>query len=110
MVGPYYYKFGESYLTEATLLIARYVSQNRYENKKIHLSGIFEHVRQSKIPLLIETSTSPTFFLAEMNNINSSLMNLEQIKAQEKKNTVSDIRERYVVKITSCFKEIKGLL
>ena len=106
LIFAYYYKFGESYLTEATLLIARYVSQNRYENKKIHLSGIFEHVRQSKIPLLIETSTSPTFFLAEMNNINSSLMNLEQIKAQEKKNTVSDIRERYVVKITSCFKEI----
>ena len=103
LIFAYYYKFGESYLTEATLLIARYVSQNRYENRKIHLSGIFEHVRQSKIPLLIETSTSPTFFLAEMNNINSSLMNLKQIKAQEKKMTESDIRERYVLKIASCF-------
>ena len=27
-------------------------------------------VRKSKIPLLIETSTSPTFFLAEMNTTN----------------------------------------
>lgn len=106
LIFAYYYKFGESYLTEASLLIARYVSQNRYENRKIHLTGIFEHVRQSRIPLLIETSTSPTFFLAEMNSINSSLMNLEQIKAKEKKSTESDIRERYKDKIISCFNNI----
>ena len=106
LIFAYYYKFGESYLTEATLLIARYVSQNRYENKRIHLSGIFEHVRESRIPLLIETSTSPTFFLAELNNMNLNLMNLNQIQSQEKKDTESDIRERYVERIKLCFNDV----
>lgn len=104
----YYYKFGNSYLTEAMLLITRYVSQVRYENKRIYKTSIFEHVRLSKIPLLIETSSSPTFFLAKMNEMNSSLMNLYELKTQEEKESKSDIRERYNKRLSSvCFKGIE---
>ena len=108
LLFAYYYKFGESYLTESLLLITRYVSQVRYENQRIHLSSIFEHVRLSKIPLLIERSTSPTFFLATMRNMNSYLMNLYQIKETEKRQHKSDIRERYNKRLKDvCFREIK---
>lgn len=107
LLFAYYYKFGESYLTEALLLITRYVSQVRYESRRIHLSSIFEHVRLSKIPLKIEKSTSPTFFLATMKNMNSNLMSLSQIKAQEKVQHESDIRVRYNKRLKEvCFKNI----
>jgi len=107
LLYAYFYKFGESYLTEALLLITRYVSQVRYENKRIHLSSIFEHVRSSKIPLLIEQSSSPTFFLAYMYSKNSNLMSLIQIKENETKHTNSDIRERYNLRLSAfCFPDV----
>ena len=108
LMFAYYYKFGNSYLTEAMLLITRYVSQVRYENKRIYCTTVYEHIRLSKIPLLIETSSSPTFFLAKMNEMNNSLMDLFQIKSQEKQGSDSDIRERYNKRLSSvCFKGIE---
>lgn len=108
LLFAYYYKFGESYLLEALLLITRYVSQIRYEHRRIYLTTIFEHVRLSKIPLLIEQSSSPTFFLAAMKNSNSNLMTLRQIKENEEKHTESDIRERYISRLKEvCFRDIK---
>lgn len=108
LMFAYYYKFGNSYLTEAMLLITRYVSQVRYENKKIYSTSVYEHIRLSKIPLLIETSSSPTFFLAKMNEMNSSLMSLSQIKSKEKQSGNSDIRERYNKRLSStCFNGIE---
>lgn len=104
LLYAYFYKFGESYLTEALLLITRYVSQVRYENRRIYLSSIFEHVRLSKIPLLIEQSSSPTFFLAYMYSKNSCLMSLSQIKSKETRQHDSDIRERYNNRLSNvCF-------
>lgn len=106
LMFAYYYKFGNSYLTEAMLLITRYVSQVRYENKRIYMTSVFEHIRLSKIPLLIETSSSPTFFLAKMYEMNNSLMNLSQIKSQD--NSKRDIRERYNKRLSSvCFNDIE---
>lgn len=103
----YFFKFGTSYLTEALLLISRFVSQVRYENQRIYLTSVFERARLSKIPLMIEQSTSPTFFLASLNSINQSLMNLDQIKNEEKRHHVSDIRERYNKRLAEvCFRGI----
>ena len=108
LLFAYYYKFGESYLLESLLLITRYISQVRYESRRIHLSSIFEHVRLSKIPLRIERSTSPTFFLATMKNLNANLMSLNQLKQQEKVFHKSDIRERYNARLKEvCFKNVK---
>jgi len=106
LLFAYFYKFGMRYLTEALLLITRYVSQVRYQNRRIFQSSVFEHVRLSKIPLLIEMYSSPTFFLAKMNDTNSTLMSLQQIKAQENRSTISDIRERYNKKLKECFNDI----
>ena len=107
LMFAYFYKFGGSYLTEAMLLITRYVSQVRYENRRIYLSSVFERARLSKIPLMIEQSTSPTFFLATLNNINQSLMTLKQIKQKEQRHHDSDIRERYNRRLKEvCFSNI----
>ena len=89
------------------LLITRYVSQVRYENRRIYLSSVFERARLSKIPLMIEQSTSPTFFLATLNNINQSLMTLKQIKQKEQRHHDPDIRERYNRRLKDvCFSNI----
>jgi hypothetical protein len=107
LLFAYFYKFGDSYLTEALLLITRYVSQVRYENRRIHLSSIFEHVRSSKIPLLIEQSSSPTFFLAYMYSMDSNLMSLSQVQGKETIHHNSDIRERYNRRLSEvCFHDI----
>lgn len=106
LIFAYYMKFGESYLTEAMLLITRYVSQYRYENKRFNQNGLFEHIRLSKIPLIIELYTSPTFFLADLYNRNVNLMSLKQIKSEQKRDTRSDIRVRYNAKLRTCFESI----
>ncbi|MBL0202397.1 MAG: DUF262 domain-containing protein [Chitinophagaceae bacterium] len=62
----YYIKFGLPYLNEACLLITRVISQHRYESSRAYLSSVTGYAGDSEIILMIEQSTSPTFFLAEI--------------------------------------------
>lgn len=107
LLFAYYLKFGNRYLTEALLLITRHVSQVRYENKRIHLCTILEHVMDSGIPLRIEHFTSPTFFLAFMLNEVNQMQSLKYIKETEgSTGRGSDIRERYNNCLSDCFSYI----
>lgn len=62
----YYNKFGKAYLNEAALSIVRYVSQIRFEKAKAYEPTIVDFARNSGIIPSVIQSSSPTFFLAEL--------------------------------------------
>jgi len=64
----YYLKFGEDYLAEALTCITRVVSQYRYERSKAYKESLLQSAGESRIIMLLERATSPTFFLADLRN------------------------------------------
>lgn len=94
----YYLKFGTDYLSEALILITKTISQARYENYRIYKSTIFEFAKNSKITLLIDRSTSPTFFLAALK---------DKIKLIPSYNDLSGIRKRYSNIVDKINKELQ---
>jgi len=64
----YYLKFGEDYLAEALTCITRVVSQYRYERSKAYKESLLRSAGESRIIMLLERATSPTFFLADLRN------------------------------------------
>ena len=62
----YYEKFGEHCLADATVLILRFILQNRYETDRAQRLGISNFASENGVMLMIDRATSPTFFLAEM--------------------------------------------
>ena len=66
LIFCYYIRFGNSYINEAALSIIRYVSVVRFNKGRAYEPTILSWALNSKIPILIERATSPTFFLAEM--------------------------------------------
>lgn len=66
LVFCYYLKFGNSFISEATLSIVRYISTIRFNKAKAYEPTIVNYARDSEIVLMIEQATSPTFFLAEI--------------------------------------------
>lgn len=69
----FYTKFGEVYLNEATMSIARYVASIRFQMKSAREKTILDWAKNSKITIMINQSTSPTFFLAYMEQLLDSL-------------------------------------
>ena len=64
MLFGYYLKFGQQYLAEALYVIEKTVSVHRYTNTRALDYKIMEYVADSRIIMMIERSTSPTFFIA----------------------------------------------
>lgn len=64
----FYIKFGEDYLAEALTCITRVVSQFRYRTSKANKERLLQLAGESHIIMLLDRSTSPTFFLAEIRN------------------------------------------
>ena len=65
----YYLKFGNQYLSEALTCITRIVSQYRYEKSKANKQSIMDKAGELGIIGIINQATSPTFFLADAQNI-----------------------------------------
>ena len=61
----YYLKFGEQYLSEALLCISAFMAQHRYSSARAISHKIREYAQNSEIVMMIDQSSSPTFFLAE---------------------------------------------
>ena len=59
-----YEKFGEHCLADATVLILRFILQNRYETDRAQRLGISKFASENGVMLMIDRATSPTFFLA----------------------------------------------
>lgn len=73
LLYAYNLKFGEFCLADALVVIMRIVLQHRYTNAKAKKSSITKYVAQSEIILMLDQATSPTFFLAETNNMTKEL-------------------------------------
>mgnify|MGYP004448957625 FL=1 len=94
LLFAYYVKFGMLYLDDALVLIARIISQKRYDMPKIHHSSILEHARESKIAMFIDQATSPTFCLAKMLSAIETLQDYEK-ELDLKGKVAKRIRFRY---------------
>lgn len=94
LLFAYYVKFGLDYLDDALLLIARIISQKRYDMPKIYYSSILQHAKESKIAMIIDRATSPTFCFAKMLSDIEMLQDYET-ELDAKGRIVKRIRYRY---------------
>lgn len=69
LIFCYFLKFGESYINEATMAIIRYISIIRFCKGRAYKPTITDWARRSKIVMAIDKATSPTFFLAKMEEL-----------------------------------------
>lgn len=61
----YFVKFKTSYLAEAFFAISSIIADDRYSSGQMRQKRLFEHAKNSRIIMMIDQATSPTFFLAE---------------------------------------------
>lgn len=61
----YFLKFSTAYLTEAFFAISSIIADDRYASAQMRRKRLFEHAKNSRIIMMIDQATSPTFFLAE---------------------------------------------
>lgn len=61
----YFLKFKTSYLAEAFFAISSIIADDRYSSWQMRCKRLFEHAKNSRIIMMIDQATSPTFFLAE---------------------------------------------
>lgn len=61
----YFLKFKTSYLAEAFFAISSIIADDRYSSGQMRRKRLYEHARDSRIVMMIDQATSPTFFLAE---------------------------------------------
>lgn len=94
----YYLKFGEQYLAEALILIAKRVSLHRYENFRVNLRKLQQYGADTNIVMMIDRATSPTFFLAEL---------LQAMKEMPFVAPQTKIQQRYSQEITRCLERCK---
>lgn len=69
----YYLKFGSIYLEEALNGILKVISNHRYSNTRVYLRTVLRFAGESEIAMMIDQATSPTFFLAELQNIGKTI-------------------------------------
>lgn len=81
LLFAYYLKFGDSYMPEAFYCISKVVSQYRYESERVDKLVIRKSSRNSKLMLLIDQASSPTFFLAAARDIYNKMDMLDKNKA-----------------------------
>lgn len=93
----YYLKFGIQYLTEALFCIASNIAQHRYNSSRALTYKILDFARQSELTMMIDQSSSPTFFLAE---------SLSQITVWGKDLEENDIKMRFFECLQDMFSEL----
>jgi hypothetical protein len=89
LVFAYYLKFGQQYILQAFHYITDWVSNHRYSTARVYLSSLLEYVSNSEIVMMIDQSTSPTFFLAEIK------MKVDMISMTSQIEEPSGTRKRY---------------
>ena len=66
LLFAYYLKFGTEYLSEALYGISSIMAAHRYANARSIMNKILDWASKSKIVLMIDQASSPSFFLAEI--------------------------------------------
>ncbi|MDD5942758.1 hypothetical protein [Fibrobacter sp.] len=87
-------------MAEAFICISKIVSQYRYESERVDTLVIRKSSRNSKLMLLIDQASSPTFFLAAARDIYNKMELLEKDRAP--------IMERYTKQLEHSINEVKG--
>lgn len=64
----YFVKFKTKYFAEAFFAISSIVADDRYSSGYMRKKRLMEHARNSRVIMMIDQATSPTFFLAEAIN------------------------------------------
>ena len=64
----YYLKFKTKYLSEAFFAISSIIADDRYSSGYMRKKRLMEFAKSSRIIMMIDQATSPTFFLAEAIN------------------------------------------
>lgn len=86
LLFAYYLKFGTQYLSEALYCISGIMADHRYANVRALMSKVLDWANKSKVVLMIDQASSPTFFLAEaISHISKSGLDLLE----------NDIRTRF---------------
>lgn len=81
----YYLKFKTNYLPEAFFAISSIMADDRYSSGYMRKKRLIEYARDSRIIMMIDQATSPTFFLAEAINaikINPLILSDEEFKSR----------------------------
>lgn len=99
LIFCYFLKFGTQYIPEASLSIIRYISQIRFEKGRAYEPTIVNYAKESGITLMIHQATSPTFFLAEIEN---KIKNLDSIS------DLSGIRQDFYQKCKRVSESLQG--
>lgn len=106
LVFCYFLKFGNNYINEATTSIIRYISIIRFRNGRAYKPTIIKWACASKIVLEINKSTSPTFFLAAVENKIDEALSVDG-KDGKPEQAASGIRQLY---LEHCCKAITSIL
>lgn len=64
----YFVKFKTKYLAEAFFVISSIIADDRYSSGYMRRKRLMEHARNSRLIMMVDQATSPTFFLAEAIN------------------------------------------
>ena len=94
LLFSYYLKFGDIYLAEAMMLIARRISSHRYDNARVRLGKIQQFAADTRIVMMVDRATSPTFFLGELSRA---------IRENPSKPPKKKIQIRYDNELRKCF-------
>lgn len=90
LLFAYYMKFGTIYLAEAMDLIIKRISEHRYHSARAYFQSVLSYANNSEIVMMIDQATSPTFFLAEINNV---------LKRLPRTPVLTGTRERYAMSV-----------
>lgn len=93
----YYLKFGQQYLAEALFSITTAVSRHRYSTGRALRDKIEQFVADSRIVMMLNQATSPTFFLADL---------VEPILNEGIELGKDGIRKRYADQTKEMYKEL----
>lgn len=93
----YFLKFGQQYLAEALFVITTAVSRHRHACKRALRDKIEQFVAESRIVMMLNQATSPTFFLADL--IGPVLQDGIELGAE-------GIRKRYADRTKEMYREL----
>ena len=93
----YYLKFGTLYIEDAFVCISEIISRHRYEKRQSYYNSILEYANNTELIMILNESTSPTFFIAEA---------LDVIKAKKPIFHYEGIQQRYYEQIHEVYSTI----
>ncbi|MDC1107104.1 DUF262 domain-containing protein [Prolixibacteraceae bacterium] len=95
LLFAYFLKFGNLYIDNACLLILDLISSHRYNTTRAYLKSILSYASETEVVMMIDQATSPTFFLAEIQNKVKRLPNSNDLEGTREsyQNGVKKIKE-----------------